>query len=368
MPEGKEDLSIRSKRYSSLKYALTIIDTLYLVLLLILSQWLGISAFCAKIISNSIGLSYLVFPAYLLVIFLLYYLLTFPLNLYHSFILEHKFSLSNQKFPAWLSDQLKTFLLSYVISLIIFSAFYFILGHNPHTWWMIVSLFWIFFSLILARLMPILIIPLFFKYKTLNDDTLKNRILKLSEKMKVKILDVFEIDFSKKTQKANAAFVGWGKSRRVILADTLKNKYSYDEIEVILAHEFAHYRLKHLLKLILISSLTTILAFFLIFKTSSFVLSLFGLVNLNDIAAFPIVILYLAIFGVIMQPLENFLSRRFEYAADREAIKITGLKDAFISMMNKLADQNLADRDPHPVIKFFFFDHPPINERLDSAK
>ena len=97
--------------------------------------------------------------------------------------------------------------------------------------------------------------------------------MKLAEKMKVKILDCFEIDFSKKTLKANAAFVGIGNTRRVILADTLKDKYSHDEIEVILAHEFAHYQRRHLLKLITINALSTLAVFFLIFKTSSGVLS-----------------------------------------------------------------------------------------------
>jgi STE24 endopeptidase len=123
--------------------------------------------------------------------------------------------------------------------------------------------------------------------------------------MKVKILDVFEIDLSKKTQKANAAFVGIGKTKRVILADTLKNKYSPDEIEVILAHEFAHYKLKHLLKLILVNSLATLLAFYFIFKTSDNILSLFGLSSLLDIAALPVIFMYLVIFGIVTQPLNN---------------------------------------------------------------
>ncbi len=358
----------KAKRYSCIKYTLTIIEAVYLLVLILLFQCVGASISLTRLVSGFVSIGYLVFPVYLVLLFILYYILTFPLNLYRSFIVEHKFCLTNQKFCSWLLDQLKIGLVSYTIGAILFAAFYYILRHNPNTWWVIISLFWIFFSLILAKLLPLIIIPLFFKYKSLSDDTLRQRIIKLADKMKIRILDVFEIDFSKKTLKANAAFVGWGNTRRVILADTLRDKYSYDEIEVILAHEFAHYRMKHLLKLILISSFTTLLAFYLIFKTNIFVLGLFGLSSLLDIAAFPIIIMYLVVFGIIMQPLENYISRRFERNADRGALKTTGLKEAFISMMDKLSDQNLSDRKPHPLIKFFFFDHPPTAERIELAR
>ena len=192
--------------------------------------------------------------------------------------------------------------------------------------------------------------------------------MKLAEKMKVKILDCFEIDFSKKTLKGNAAFVGIGNTRRVILADTLKDKYSYDEIEVVLAHEFAHYQLKHLLKMIVVNSLTTFAVFYLIFRTNAHTLNFFGLANLNDIAALPVILIYFVLFGIITRPLEAFISRSFERSADSLALETTGLKDAFISTMSKLARQNLSDTNPHPLIKFFFFDHPPIEERIKMAR
>jgi len=354
--------------YCRIKYSLAIFDTVYLLALIVLLLKSGFSSWLAASASVFFRQDYLVFPAYLLGILILSSVLTFPLNFYRSFMLEHKFGLTNQKFGAWLIDQLKAGVLSYIIGLMLFGAFYYVLGRNPHTWWFMVALFWIFFSLIMAKILPVAIIPLFFKYRQLEDSALRERIVKLAEKMRVKILDVFEIDFSKKTLKANAAFVGWGRTRRVILADTLKDKYSYDEIEVILAHEFSHYRMKHLLKLILINALMTLLLFYVIFVSNAHCLELFGFVSLEDIAAFPLVIMYMTVFGVVMQPLENFLSRRFEKDADLAALKATGMKETFISMMNKLSEQNLADRNPHPLIKFFFFDHPPTSERIALAE
>jgi STE24 endopeptidase len=230
-----------------------------------------------------------------------------------------------------------------------------------------VSAFWIFFSLILARVAPLVIIPLFFKYKPVSDNLFGERIRGLARKMNVKILDVFEIDLSKKTRKANAALVGWGAGRRVLLADTLNDKYSHDEIEVILAHEFAHYKLGHLPKLIAINSLGTLLSFFLIFKTCVPVMWFFGVSSFLDIAGFPVIVLYLTLLEVLLQPSAHFVSRAFEKDADVMALEVTGAKDAFISMMEKLSLQNLTDRNPHPVIKFFFFDHPPIEERIALA-
>ncbi len=366
--ECNENILTKAKKYSCFKYTLEIIETIYLFTLILLFLGLGISKSVVNVVFGFIPQGYLFFSAYFAAVSILYYILAFPFNIYGSFILEHKFCLTKQKLGDWLKDQLKAGLLSYIISLIIFGAFYYILRHNPDSWWLIVSLFWISFSLILAKLVPIFIIPLFFKYKPLSDNALRERIINLSNKMKVKILDVFEIDFSKKTLKANAAFVGWGSTKRVILADTLKDKYTHDEIEVILAHEFAHYQMKHLLKLILINALSTIAVFYFMFKTNILVLNFFSLSSLQDIAAFPVVVMYLMVFGIITQPLGNYISRGFEKKADKSAIMITGFKEAFISMMNKLSDQNLSDRSPHPIIKFFFFDHPPVDERINMAK
>jgi len=361
------DSEIRAKKYSSLKYSLTIVSTLYLLLLLFVFITSGISKSLAEGVLKFTNGNLFALPLYLLISSLFYYLLNLPLNLYHSYILEHKFSLSNQGIRDWWFDELKSGLISYIIALILLGVFYYLLNTLPNSWWLFISLFWIFFSLILARVTPILIIPLFFKYKKLSDASLRERIINLASKMRVKILDVFEIDFSKKTLKANAAFVGWGKTRRVILADTLKDKYTHDEIEVILAHEFAHYRLKHLLKLIALNSSVVILIFYLIFKTNLYVLNLLGLSSLQELAALPVILIYFVIFGIIMQPFQNYISRRLERNADEAALKTTGSKEAFISMMEKLASQNLADRKPHPLIKIFFFDHPPIDERVAMA-
>ncbi|HTZ11504.1 MAG TPA: M48 family metalloprotease, partial [Candidatus Margulisiibacteriota bacterium] len=321
----------KAKRYASLRYTFSIAEVFYLSLLLFLFLKSGLSKSLALWFLKSQGIKPLVLPLYLFSLYLSYYVLSFPLNFYHSFLLEHKFSLSTQKFSGWFKDQLKNTLLSYIILLIVFSAFYFILSHFIHAWWLSISLFWIFFNIILTKLTPLLIIPLFFKYKKLLDENLRLRIFRLAEKMKVGVLDCFEIDFSSKTLKANAALTGLGRSRRVILADTLKDKYSAEEIEVILAHEFAHHRLKHIWKLLAMNSLAAFLCFYLIFISSDFILSFFNLPSLWDIASLPVLLLYFILLNLVLQPLANYISRRLEINADKMALAVTGSNEAFIS-------------------------------------
>lgn len=360
--------SDRAKNYSTVKYALRAIETAYLFIILLIFTGLGLSKSLQQVLFNFTTSRHVLVAAYLTIISLGYYLLMLPVNFYGSYTLEHRFSLSNQSLAGWICEQAKYVAVSYVICLIMAEVFYYLLDYNPSGWWISISLFWISFSLILARLTPIVILPLFFKYKQISDMALRDRIIKLADRAKIRIMGVFEIDFSSKTLKANAAFLGWGASRRVILSDTLQGKYSYDEIEVILAHEFAHYKQKHLLKMILLNSLLIIILFYAIFKTNNPILRLFGFSSLSEIGALPVILIYFLVFGVISLPLQNYVSRIFEKDADRMALSITGFSDAFISMMEKLSLQNLSDKAPHPLIKIFFFDHPPADERIALAK
>jgi len=356
-----------AKSYSHQKYTLSIIDTFYSITLILVFLGSGFSLFLENLIKGMHLPNYLSIAVFLFAVLIFYYLLNLPFNFYSGYSLEHKFNLSKQKIGAWWLDQLKSGALSYAILLILILAFYWVLSRF-NQWWLAISIFWIVFSVILAKLTPVLIIPLFFKYKKLEDELLRQRIFNLAKRMQVKLLDIFEIDFSKKTLKANAAFTGMGKTKRVILADTLKDKYSQDEVEAILAHEFAHYRARHIMKLIAMNSLITLVLFYLIFKTSFYFLGVFKLNALTQLASLPLVFLYFMLFGIMAQPLEAYISRRFEKEADSLALKTTQNKEAFISLMEKLSTQNLADRNPHPLIKFLFFDHPPIDERIKIAK
>lgn len=367
-PAQVGDLRQKAKAYSKIKYGAGIIGSAYSFILLLAFQGSGASIRLSDWLYGKLGSFYQVIPAYLVIVSICYYILEFPLNFYGSFLLERKFNLSEQRFLPWFIDTIKSLAIFYIIGLVLLCGFYYILAHNSRLWWCVVSLFWIFFSLVLAKLAPVVIVPIFFKYKPVSDEGLKSAILRLAEKMNVLVMDVFEIDLSKKSLKANAAFTGLGRTKRVILSDTLKNNYTNSEIEVILAHEFAHYRLKHIWRLLLFNSLTMVLSFYLLSRLSGPLMNYFHARSLSDIGSLPVLLMYFMLINLILQPVHNYYSRQLEKRADIAALKVTGLKDEFISMMNKLSRQNLADCCPHPVIKFLFFDHPSINERIGMAK
>jgi STE24 endopeptidase len=173
---------------------------------------------------------------------------------------------------------------------------------------------------------------------------------------------------SKDTKKANAGFAGIGRSKRIILSDTLIENFTFSEISVIFAHEMGHYTKRHIWKNLAISSALILASFFLCESFYSLTLEYLGFSKVYDLAALPILFFYLSLVGIFLMPAANAVSRRFEREADRYAIKITNDKVSFVSSMEKLADLNIADRNPHPAVVFFFYSHPAINQRIAFAE
>lgn len=356
-------MSDRAKKYSGIRYTTAVASFVYLLSLLILFQICGLGVWLRVWIIQFFPNQALLIFFYSLILFLLYFIFNFPLEFYRSYLVEQRFGLSNEKFSHWLVDQIKGFLVGFFISIILIEGFFYFLRHNPGSWWWICSLFWMFFSLILTRLFPVLIIPIFFKYKKVDNDDLRQRILNLAGRMGVKILDVYQIDFSKKTTKANAALTGLGKSRRVILTDTLQHRYNLEEIEAILAHEFSHLRLRHIMKTFLLNAGIILFVFYILFRFSAAVFIRFNL-TLTDVAGLGIWIFCFTLLQVCFVPLLNWISRNMERNADRLAIESGGKRCAFISMMQKLSEQNLVEPKPSRWVKILFFDHPPAAERI----
>jgi STE24 endopeptidase len=221
-------------------------------------------------------------------------------------------------------------------------------------------------SVILARVVPILILPIFYKITPVDNENLKSKIAALAEDAGIKVENVYKFDMSKNTKKANAAFTGIGKSKRILLGDTLLNSYSEDEIETVIAHELGHYKKKHIVKNIIIGTASSFLTLFLISLLYQFSLRWFGFSAISQIAALPVLSLWGMLIGVIQTPLSNILSRKYEYEADQYAVSSTKKPGAFIRTLEKLTQQNLGDKDPHPFIEWFFYSHPSIKNRISA--
>jgi STE24 endopeptidase len=179
---------------------------------------------------------------------------------------------------------------------------------------------------------------------------------------------VYVFDMSKNTKKANAAFTGIGKSKRIILGDTLVANFRDDEIESVFAHELGHYKLKHLWMMLGIGTVSSFFGLYLTAKAYDLSLPWFGFASLDQLAALPLLALWLGVYSLLASPLTNAISRSHERAADRYAISLTKNGEAFVNALKKLARINLADVSPHPVVEFLFHSHPSIEKRVRAIE
>ena len=234
-------------------------------------------------------------------------------------------------------------------------------------WWAWATAGWLAVTLVLGRLLPVVILPIFYKVTRLEDTSLLERLKKLTEGTSLTIEGVYELHLSEETKKANAALAGLGNSRRVLLGDTLLQQFTPEEIEVVFAHEVGHHVHRHLPKSIVLSVFLTLFGFAMVDRVMWVFADPLGYVGLEDPAALPLFLFVLAIFGLALSPLKNAVSRFYERQCDRYALDRTQKRDAYRSAFIKLAKINKSDPDPHPLIALLFYDHPPIRERLAMA-
>ncbi len=286
--------------------------------------------------------------------------------------LEHRFHLSNQKLRSWFWDECKGWLLSLVLGTIMVEIVYSIIRIAPQRWWIVAWAVFVGLFLLMAQLAPVVLMPIFYKFEPLANDSLRDRLTKLGERAGTRVRGVYEWKLSEKSNKANAALTGLGSTRRIILADTLLQNYSDDEIEAILAHELGHHVHKHILKGILTQVGITFFGFWLINVVLRFVLAKGWFPALDprfyDFANLPLIVLVATVLGFLLMPALNAISRHHERQADRYAWENTPAIEPFITSMQKLADQNLAERQPAKWIEFLFHSHPSIGKRVAAAE
>ncbi len=355
---------MNAKKYNNIKLSISIGKGIVTFIILLLFIWLGYSEELSKYISSYTNNNYFQLIIFVVAVGFASSVLFFPVNFYGSFLLEHKYNLSNQTFWGWVWENLKGMMVGAVIGLPLLLLFYFVLNYFGSLWWLPFAIIMFIVSVVLAQIVPILIMPLFYKITPINDDELKNRIIELSKDSGLKVENVFRFNMSKTTKKANAAFTGLGKTKRIILGDTLIENYSNDEIETVIAHELGHYKKKHIVKNIILGTVFSFLTLFLIAFLYEISLSWFGFETRTEIAALPLLSLWGMLIGLIQTPISNIISRKYEYEADEYAIKLTQKKEDFKNTLERLTDQNLGDREPHPFVEWYSYSHPSINRRL----
>ena len=245
---------------------------------------------------------------------------------------------------------------------------YFLLTTWPEWWWLASAAVFTAAMFGLAKLLPLVLLPIFYKFTPLDRESLRSRLVSLSERAGVPVLGVYEWGLGEKTRRANAALVGTGSTRRIIVSDTLLAEYSDDEIEVILAHELAHHVHRDILTSLIAESALLLASFYAAAVVLGAVWERIGLRSPSDVAGLPLLLLVGGAVSVVATPAVNALSRWNERRADRYALALTNRPAAFISAMKRLASQNLADERPSRTVLWLFHTHPPIEQRIEAAK
>lgn len=304
---------------------------------------------------------------YLFFLLLISKVLGFGLD-YYGFRLERKFQLSTQKLRSWLWDEAKGFLLGLVLGGIVVELLYFMIRQSPQHWWLITWALFMGLVILLAQLAPVMLFPIFYKFEPLENEDLRRRLVLLSEHAGTRVRGVYRWKLSEKSKKANAALTGLGNTRRIILADTLLDNYAPEEIEAVLAHELGHHVHRHILKSIFVQAGITLLGFWVANFVLHYAVDRHVFEELSDFANLPLLALTATALSLLLMPALNAYSRFNERQADRYAFESITSVEPFISSMNKLAQQNLAERTPSKWIEVLFHSHPAISKRVAAAE
>jgi len=299
-----------------------------------------------------------------------YYVISLPLSFCEGFVLPHRFQLSTQSLPAWILDQVKVLGVGGILGGVMLEVIYAVLRAAPGWWWLWAGGILLFFNVLLANLAPILLFPLFYKFERLDDEhaVLAERLLVLARKADTRVRGVFKFDMSRRTRAANAALVGLGNTRRIILGDTLVDQFTADEIETVLAHELGHHVHKDIPLGIAFGSVLTLGGMYLASLGLRWGVAVFRFEGPADIAALPLFMLAIGIYGIVTLPLGNAFSRWRERLADAYALQSTNKGAAYASALARLANQNLAEADPEPWVEWLLYSHPALSRRIAMAK
>ena len=305
---------------------------------------------------------------YVVLLSILSKLLGLALDVY-GFRLEHRFNLSNQKLGSWIGDQIKGWLLGIVLGAIIAEIVYSMIALSREYWWLFAWLIFVPLLIFFVQIYPVIISPLFEKFSPIQNEELKARLLRLGERAGTRIRGVYEWKFSQKSKKANAYIAGLGSTRRIVLADTLLANYTDDEIEAVMAHELGHQVHRHMVKMIVVELGVTLLAFWLASRVLDYAIDdLRMFAHATDFASIPLLALVSSLLSLLLLPALNAYSRFTERQADVYCWKSVNTVEPYITAMEKLNKQNLAESNPSRVVEILFHSHPPISKRIAAAQ
>jgi STE24 endopeptidase len=357
------DYTVENSRFSFIN---SIFDNVVLLVFLFGGLLNVYSSWVASLGWNSIisGLAFFLF---------LYYaenVVSIPFSLYSTFKIENKFGFNTLTPRLWITDFIKSLLLSTLLIGIIVSVGLWLMGASPGLWWLWVWGFFLVFSLFVMYIAPYVIEPLFNKFTPVGDSALEEKIKEVAQKAGIKVGRIFRMDASKRSRHTNAYFTGIGKVKRIVLYDTLMELMETDEIVAVLAHEIGHWKKRHILKRIIVSEVIAFVSLYIAFLMlrSDMLLNIFS-IEADSLFANIVILGFIgSIIAFPFSPLSNYFTRRHEMQADRFACKLSGDPGSMAGALIKLSKDNLSNLHPHPWYAAFYYSHPPVVQRIREIR
>jgi len=359
----------KATRYHRLQRRASLLATAAAAALLLLLIATGASAAIRDLVSRFTASAFLpTVVSYVVALFLLNELLQVPFAYYQGVILERRYGLSTETRRHWWLNHLKASLVGLLFGVAGAGLVLALIRWSADWWWVAAAVAFVAILIGMAQLAPVLLLPLFYDFTPLQRSELAARLVALAERAGARVVGVFEWRLSDRTRKANAALTGIGRTRRILLSDTLLAAHSDEEIEVILAHELAHHVHRDIWSAIALETLLIGAGCFAADRALSTFGTRFGLAGKGDVAALPILLLAAGAVSIVFLPVANALSRSHERRADRYALTLTGNADAFVTAMKRLAAQNLAEEQPSRLVEWLLHSHPSTQSRIDAAR
>src|SRR5712664_1390583 len=305
---------------------------------------------------------------FLAILYALFLAIDLPFSYLGRYRLEKASGLSSQTLRGWMKDLGKTMALGLGASVVVGGILLGLLAASPRWWWVAAWVLGLVGSALIGFLGPVLLVPLFYRFRPLNDAGLRARFESLAAKAHVPILGVFELRASDKTRRSNAAVMGLGRTRRVVVTDTLIRAFTPEEVDTVLAHELGHQRYMDPVRGFLAGSLVSLGILALVAWAYPMIYLAFGIRSAGDMAGLPLLVTLFSLFALPFRPVELFASRSRESRADRFSLELTRDAGSFVAAMVKLHDLNLGVADPRPWEKWLLYSHPTGRERVEMAR
>ncbi len=361
----------RSVDYTLAKGRFGNVENVFDTALLVVVLFSGVLPWGFKTFASDVGTSIWAMAGFLLIAGIALSILALPFAWYAQFKLEQRFGFNTTSMKTWVLDRVKGLLLAVVVGYPLLALTLKLVGWTGPNWWLWAAAVLIIFQLLMLLIAPAIILPLFNKFTPLPEGSLRERLFALAQRTEFPTRSIEVMDGSKRSRHSNAFFTGFGRFRKIVLFDTLISQLSELELESVLAHEIGHYKKRHVLKMLAVSSASMFVSFAAIawLARQNWFYHAFGFAHhagFSAVNVVPAMLLFVLLAGTIsfwFSPLIHVWSRRFEYEADAFARAKMEEAQPLIQALRKLTEKNLSNLTPHPLYSSFYYSHPTLLER-----